>query len=279
MDARISPRDLEQLSAYLDGQLIPEERVRLESRLRASHDLRASLKDLQHTRVLLRAAPQLKAPRSFKLTPQMIGSPSVKRIYPVFQFASVLAGVMLVLVLVGDLLTGSSLRTNAPLPAAKVAQEMMVTEQAVEVASTPTLPSAPQETETPRLSANAANPLMGEAGTPTEGLMVSKAGVNITETITSTGVTNSTVPGGLAFSAGTVVPPSVLADTTIESTEVASFTGATSELLSATPSIGGERQLKAGLNLLQILEIILAVLAIGLGVIAIVLRRREHLRF
>jgi len=279
MDARISPRDLEQLSAYLDGQLIPEERVRLESRLRASHDLRASLKDLQHTRVLLRAAPQLKAPRSFKLTPQMIGSPSVKRIYPVFQFASVLAGVMLVLVLVGDLLTGSSLRTNAPLPAAKVAQEMRVTEEAVEVASTPTLPSAPQETEAPRLSADAVNPLMGEAGTPTEGLMVSKAGVIITETITSTGVTSPTVSGGLAFPAGTVVPPSVLADMTTQPTEVASLTGATPELLSVPPSNGGERQLKASINFLQITEISLAFLAIGSAVIAIILRRRERLRF
>jgi len=279
MDARISPRDLEQLSAYLDGQLTPEERVRLESRLQASHDLRAALKDLHQTRVLLRTAPQLKAPRNFKLTSQMIGAPSVKRIYPVFQFASVLAGVLFVLVLLGDLLTGFTFRMNAPLPAAKVAQEMMVTEQTVVVASTPTPPSAQQETEPPRLTANEANPLMEEAGTPTEGIMIANTGVNITETITSTGVTNPTVSGGLTFPAETPVPPSVLADTATQPTEVASFTGAPPETLSATPSLGGERQLKTGLNLLRIMEIILPVMAVGLGVIAIVLRRREHLRF
>jgi hypothetical protein len=109
MKANFSPRDIELLSAYLDRQLDSNKRSRLEARLRGDVGLRAALEDLQRTRALLRSLPRMKAPRSFMLTPQMVSKYQAKttaprRIYPLFQFASALASLLLVVVLLGDFL-------------------------------------------------------------------------------------------------------------------------------------------------------------------------------
>ncbi len=104
MKKNLSPRDWELLSAYMDGQLSNGKRVQLEARLEVNPDLRAALDELTRTRAMLRSLPRLKAPRSFKLTPEMVGQPETRRIYPFFQLASALSSVMLVLVLLTDLL-------------------------------------------------------------------------------------------------------------------------------------------------------------------------------
>jgi hypothetical protein len=69
----LSDRDLELLSAYLDGELRPSEKGALEARLARDETLRAVLDDLQANRLLLRQAPRLKAPRSFTLDPAVFG--------------------------------------------------------------------------------------------------------------------------------------------------------------------------------------------------------------
>ncbi|MEZ0395038.1 MAG: zf-HC2 domain-containing protein [Anaerolineales bacterium] len=85
-------RDLEQLSAYLDGQLPQAEAARLESRLAADPALAAALEELRQARAVLRRAPRRRAPRAFTLTPQMAGlKPPVPRAVPVFSWASALA--------------------------------------------------------------------------------------------------------------------------------------------------------------------------------------------
>ncbi|HEX5836519.1 MAG TPA: hypothetical protein VFY26_01720, partial [Anaerolineales bacterium] len=66
-------RDLELLSSYLDGQLSSSEATRLEARLRTEPDLRSVLQDLRGARTVLRQLPMRKAPRNFRLTPQMVG--------------------------------------------------------------------------------------------------------------------------------------------------------------------------------------------------------------
>ncbi len=50
-------RDVELLSAYLDGQLNPSDANRLESRLSSDPDLRAVMDDLRAARGLLRQLP------------------------------------------------------------------------------------------------------------------------------------------------------------------------------------------------------------------------------
>src|SRR5512140_4189 len=90
-------RDVELLSAYLDGRLKPSDAARLEARLSADVNLKATLDDLRETRTLLRRLPQRRAPRNFWLTPKMAGvRPPQPRSYPVFRFATALAAFLFV---------------------------------------------------------------------------------------------------------------------------------------------------------------------------------------
>jgi len=89
-------RDLELLSSYLDGQLSSSDSTRLEARLRTEPDLRSVLQDLRGARTVLRQLPMRKAPRNFRLTPQMVRkNPPLPRAYPVFRFATTLATLLL----------------------------------------------------------------------------------------------------------------------------------------------------------------------------------------
>src|SRR5512140_1626639 len=90
-------RDVELLSAYLDGRLKPSEATRLEARLSADPNLKATLEDLRETRGLLRRLPQRRAPRNFRLSPKMAGvRPPEPRAYPVFRLATALAAFLFV---------------------------------------------------------------------------------------------------------------------------------------------------------------------------------------
>jgi anti-sigma factor RsiW len=85
-------RDIELLSAYLDGELKPSDSARLESRLKTDPELASVLSDLRATRTLLRKLPSRKAPRNFTLTRKMVGqNPPLPRTYPIFRFATAVA--------------------------------------------------------------------------------------------------------------------------------------------------------------------------------------------
>jgi hypothetical protein len=110
-------RDVERLSAYLDGELSQAERTRLESRLAREAGLSAALDELRATRSLLRRTPRRRAPRSFTLTPKMAGlRPPLPRAVPVFRLASVLATLLLFATFAGNLLGPIALGAQAPAP-------------------------------------------------------------------------------------------------------------------------------------------------------------------
>ncbi len=113
----LSERDLEALSAYLDGALPPAEVARLEPRLADDAGLRAALDDLRLTRRILRSAPALRPPRSFTLTPAQAGARRRPAAAPALRFAATLATVAFLAVSGLDLL-GASLRQSAAAPAA-----------------------------------------------------------------------------------------------------------------------------------------------------------------
>jgi len=93
----MNQRDLELLSAYLDGQLNPSESARLETRLNSDPQLASVLTDLRTTRSLLRKLPARRAPRNFTLTRKMVGqNPPLPRAYPIFRFATALATLLFV---------------------------------------------------------------------------------------------------------------------------------------------------------------------------------------
>jgi negative regulator of sigma E activity len=112
-------RDMEALSAYLDGQISPSERRRLEKRLQSDPTLAASLEELRQTRELLRSTPKRRAPRNFTLTPRMAGvRPPVPRLVSVFSWASAVA-VLLFMITLGSSLVGRlTPGTAAPMIAA-----------------------------------------------------------------------------------------------------------------------------------------------------------------
>jgi anti-sigma factor RsiW len=91
----MNSRDLEILSAYLDGQLSPPDSADLESRLKSDESLRRLMDDLRLARGLLRQLPQRRAPRSFTLKPT---NPKLRvpqpRAYPALRLAGVLASLL-----------------------------------------------------------------------------------------------------------------------------------------------------------------------------------------
>lgn len=72
----VAERDWENLSAYIDGDMSPDERRALEARLAHDPALRAALDDLRENVRLLADLPRVKAPRNFTLDPAVYGRPA-----------------------------------------------------------------------------------------------------------------------------------------------------------------------------------------------------------
>lgn len=90
-------RDIETLSAYLDGQLSEAESKRLKERLESDVELASVLSDIRSARNILNKLPQRKAPKNFTLTRKMVGlKPPLPRTYPLFRLATVFATVLFV---------------------------------------------------------------------------------------------------------------------------------------------------------------------------------------
>ena len=114
-----SSRDLEILSAYLDGQLSRSSRARLETRIHADKELATALEELRQTRALLRRTPHRRAPRNFTLTPGMAGiRPPVPRLVPVLSWASAVAMLFFIFTLGASLVGQLSFGSAAPMSAA-----------------------------------------------------------------------------------------------------------------------------------------------------------------
>lgn len=136
MKEKISRRDWELLSAYVDDQLSERERARIETRLAGDANLRTAVDDLRVTRAAVKSLPTLRAPRNFTLTPEMAGQNlrSSPRLFASFRLASVLSTVLLVIVMLGDLIGFGRV---GMLPAQEVAAPAAPMEmEAVEVETT-----------------------------------------------------------------------------------------------------------------------------------------------
>lgn len=99
-------RDIENLSAYLDGQLDERDAARLETRLKTDPELDSILSDLRSARGVLRRLPSRKAPRNFTLTRRMVGlKPPMPRSYPLVRFATVFAAILFLCSFTTNMLT------------------------------------------------------------------------------------------------------------------------------------------------------------------------------
>ncbi len=103
---QLSTRDLELLSAYIDGELSARGIARLLPRLDREPGLKQALEEMKAAVQQLGSLPEAPLPRSFTLTPEAAGIRSRPRAYPVFQFATALAAIVFVALVGLDTFTG-----------------------------------------------------------------------------------------------------------------------------------------------------------------------------
>ena len=123
----------ELLSTYLDKQVTPQERGRVEQHLRACAVCARELDTLRYTTALLRATPRVSVPHAFTLSEADVGRTAARRRARRFsaylQGATAVVAALLLIVAVGDVLL-APLRYEAPAPmvAEKVVVETVLVE-------------------------------------------------------------------------------------------------------------------------------------------------------
>jgi len=279
MTKNISMREWEALSAYLDGQLPSKERTRLESRLNQTPELRSALEDLRRTRSILRSQPKVRAPRNFTLTPEMVGLKArpARRApaYPFFRLASALAAFLFLLVLVGDL-TGLPARLGfggAP-QSAQVAMAPAASplESASELSNPYPEPTQAANQALQAQSSQAENTqapmmMMKVPTTPTPGAAATPEAPRAAAPVhpTPEGTPFGLAGGGLPPASVTEAPPAAAAT-------IASPSPATEDHAYPAARQPAEPQ-PAGFSPLFAVEVVLALLAVGSGLVAFLLRR------
>lgn len=194
---------LDQLTAYLDGDLAPEERVRFDDHLRTCRDCRRELTELRSTVALLNGLPDYRPRRSFQLAPERIAAtrPWWERLgfrllpaLPALRAATVAAAILLVSVSAGEIVRDRTGNHPAPPEAAFVQPTVVATNQ--------TLP-APPPTSTTRSLAPTVTPHQAAAAqapkAPTPTIQA--------ETIRPAPVTQTAAPQGNAGSGAGVAEP------------------------------------------------------------------------
>ena len=120
---QLNDRDLELISAYIDGQLSAEERREVERRLDDEADLRLAYEELRATVQVLRDLEPVRPPRSFTLDPANVAlqRPPATRLGwgRLLQVAGVFAAVLVAAI--GTLSVIGSLGSGAPASAPMVA--------------------------------------------------------------------------------------------------------------------------------------------------------------
>jgi len=124
MNNKYSAQDWQLISAYLDGQLSPKEKTRLEARLGSETALKQAFLDIRQTKLLLSHAKTIKAPRNFTLTEEQ--ARSIKpvrtlRFLPILSISSALATIMMIFAIFFELSSGPRMTANVAMePAAEI---------------------------------------------------------------------------------------------------------------------------------------------------------------
>jgi hypothetical protein len=116
-------RELELLSAYLDGELQPDQHQTLAARLGAEPDLRERLENIRKVKLTVGYLPRLRAPHNFTLTPEMVSVRSQKKqpFIASLRLATALAAILLVVLFSVEFLV-----TSGPLARPQLASEPMM---------------------------------------------------------------------------------------------------------------------------------------------------------
>lgn len=185
----ITPQDFDRLSAYMDNQLSPAEKAKLESRLAAETELQQALADLRLTRRMLRSLPTIKPPRNFTLTRAQAHARPRFQLFPALRLATALAGFAFIFLLAVDLLAlqySAGGTVTAPQDAALKSTSTETVETLAESAGAEAATEAPPaayplaETPTPEMSVAAADASV----TPTPDPDVSRSALTVAPTET-----------------------------------------------------------------------------------------------
>ncbi|MFN2137322.1 MAG: anti-sigma factor family protein [Candidatus Promineifilaceae bacterium] len=120
----------ELLSAYIDGELSPDETARLEQMLAQDSELQRDLRDMRLWQQEMRALPSRRVPRNFTLDPALYGSPQRQPLagaYPLLRGATALAAFLLAIALVASMLvgqpSGATSSAEAPMAMMQIAED------------------------------------------------------------------------------------------------------------------------------------------------------------
>jgi hypothetical protein len=124
----MTPQDFDRLSAYIDNQLSPADKAKLDARLQREPELKAALTELRRLTRALRSLPTVKPPRNFTLSraqAQVNVRPRFQ-LFPALRLATALAGLAFIVILSSDLLRLQFGAGGAAAPAPEAAQEVAV---------------------------------------------------------------------------------------------------------------------------------------------------------
>jgi hypothetical protein len=113
MNDSLSPQDLMLISSYLDDQLPPAEKKKVEARIATDPAFRSSVEELRYTRKLLRALPSKRAPRNFTLSAQQVPRRNAFLPQRILSFTSAAAAVLTLVVFVGSQFLPAFLSTKS----------------------------------------------------------------------------------------------------------------------------------------------------------------------
>jgi len=284
MTNKISQKEWEVLSAYLDNQLSPKERARIEAALRDNQQLREGFEYLNLTRSLVRALPRYRPNRNFTVTPEMVGMQRSSPASPGLRLVAVAATMMLLIVIMSDLILS---RISSPIMPAQVSapQEIMSEalpreeestgslSPAIEVLEEPTAAppevrgmeaptAAPQEKESTLLesleveSAQEEEPaVQKDSGAGDQEAVLESAPFTLPEPTASPAVIPTQAPGGVFGESSLLI-----STPTPDTGEANIVTGFIQSITSQPP--------------LRYAEVIIGLMAILLWVAALILRRR-----
>ena len=95
--SRLPSRDLERLSAYVDGALAPREQAELAARLAHEPNLRQGLDELRSLKAAMASLPERRVPRNFTLREADVARRTAGALFPALRLATAFASVLFVL--------------------------------------------------------------------------------------------------------------------------------------------------------------------------------------
>jgi len=108
MKRQLSTKDWELLSSYLDDELNPREKARVEALLSAQPEYKEALNGLRRTKMILHRTPVRKVPHNFTLTAADVQPIKAPRWLPTMQWSSAVAALVAVFLFAYQLVPGFS---------------------------------------------------------------------------------------------------------------------------------------------------------------------------